>query len=438
MPSPTKTLEKTDAKIIWERIFVRILFRMRFATRMHWVIDALDESDQPQRLVEMLQSVSTALCDIKVLLVSRQTSTLITTFDRVAGTLSLAYLALETTTRDIRLFVETEVRYMRAAPGFKTNLVNKLVARANGNFLWASLAMREVMQCNTEDDIDETLHGIPQGMEQLYLRMERTILSNTRPRDHKLGQRILTWAACSRRPLALNELAQALEPEFSLMLDLKFVINRVCGQFVIIDSGGCLAMVHETARDHIVATDSALGVNIQQGHEILMTRCFAVLERKNYQRRDMSLQPGGFFHYAWAYHLDKIAPDSDAPLLLLAKLLKGNRVLDWIMTLVQHRCLKVVVSSAKSMSLYVRRMRGRYATSNPLNHRLKELELVQLWATDLLKLVGKFGTHLTECPSSIYEQVPPFCPKNSMVYRQFEQSAPCPYSLSVKGLSNSA
>ncbi|KAL5045518.1 hypothetical protein BDW71DRAFT_208333 [Aspergillus fruticulosus] len=441
MPSPTKTLEKTDSKTIWERIFVNILFKMRFATTIFWVVDALDESDHPQLLVELLQSVPHSLCRIKVLLVSRETSVLTTSFDRLSTLLPVAYLPLESPRSDIRLFVETEVEYLRAAPAFKSRLVNKLVAGANGNFLWASLAIREVMECNTEEDVDETLRGIPSGMEEMYQRMERTIIENTRPRDRKLGQRILTWATCSRRPLVLSELAQALEPEFSVMLDLNFIINRVCGQFVIVDTTTSrLNMVHQTARDHILATDSELGVDVAQGHERLLTKCLTVLEEKRHQIRDQDIQHGEFFDYtmtSWAYHLDKISPDSDEPLLLLADFLKGNYVLDWIVALAQSRRLKVLVSSAKSMNLYARRKRGRYAATNPMVHRLQELDLVESWATDLLKLIGKFGLHLTECPTSIYQQIPPFCPRNSMIYQQFEQFSPRPRPLTVEGLSRS-
>ncbi|KAJ5185120.1 Cytochrome cd1-nitrite reductase-like C-terminal heme d1 [Penicillium cf. griseofulvum] len=449
MPSATKTLEKTDYKVIWERIFVQLLFKIRFSSTIYCVIDALDESDNPQQLVELMRSVSHSLTRIKVILVSRQTSGLITTFDRLSTVLSVAYLPLESTKRDIRLYVEREVEYLRAAPEFKARLVDKMVKCANGNFLWASLAMREVAECNTEEDVDETLGGIPGGMEQLYQRMERTIIASTKPRDRKLGQRILMWATCSRRPLVLSELAQALEPDFLPMVEMSLLINRVCGQFVIVDSAtGRLVMVHQTARDHIVATDSELGVNVSEGHEKLLTKCLAVLEEKQHQPRDLHLQPGNrkdslrgeFFYYAmtsWAYHLDKVSSDSDAPLLLLAKFLKGNHVLDWIVALAEARKLRVLVSSAKSMNLYARRKRGRNAVTHPMVHRLQELDLVESWATDLLKLIGKFGLHLTECPTSIYQEIPPFCPKTSMIYRQFEQFAPRPYSLAVKGLSKS-
>jgi hypothetical protein len=163
----TKTLEKTDAKTIWEKVFIGVLFQMRFTTTMYWIIDALDESDHPQLLVELMQSIPDSSAPIKVLLVSRQTPELISTFDRLSIVVPVVYLPLEDTKKDIRIYVEKEVQYMHAPPEFKLQVVEKLVSGAIGNFLWVSLALVEVMRCNTQEDLDETLEGIPSGMEQL-------------------------------------------------------------------------------------------------------------------------------------------------------------------------------------------------------------------------------------------------------------------------------
>ena len=436
---PTKTAEKTDAKTLWEKIFVGVLFKIRVKTTMFWIIDALDESDHPQFLVELMQGIHESSVPIKVLLVSRQTPELISTFDRLSIVVPCVYLPLRDTKKDIRVFVEKEVQYMHAPSEFKLEIVEKLVANAVGNFLWASLALTEVMKCNTQEDLDTTLEGIPSGMEQMYQRMEGKIIENTRSRDQQLGQMILTWTTCSRRPLSLKELAQALQPEFSIKLDLTFTISRVCGQFVVVDSSDRLAMVHQTARDHIIATDSALGVNVTESHEKLLMKCLAVLEERNQRRdRDRLLGNQEFVNYAmasWAFHLNMTSAESNAPLLLLSKFLRGNSVLAWIVSLAQQNQLKLLVYSSKSMNSYVRRKRRCQATTNPLLHPLREIDLVESWATDFLKLLGKFGQNLMASPLSIYHQIPPFCPKNSMIYRQFEQNISLPRALSVEGVS---
>ncbi|KAL8649619.1 MAG: hypothetical protein Q9226_005500, partial [Calogaya cf. arnoldii] len=439
--STSKTLEKADPKTIWEKIFVGVLFKLRLPTTMYWIIDAVDESDHPQLLVEMMQGVANSTAPIKILLVSRQNDDLISTFDRLSVVVPSVFLPLEDTKRDIRTCVEKEVQYMRARQDFKSMVIERLVAAANGCFLWASLALVEVMRCNTQEDLDQTLEAIPSGMEQLYQRMERKIISKTkdRPQDRKLGHTILTWATCSRKPLTLGELAQALQPDFSVMLDLQFAISRVCSQFVVVDASNRLVMVHQTARDHIMTTDSVLAVSADTGHAKLFTKCLAVLEEQLHRRGpDLQSDDQGFVRYAvtsWAYHFNLTSVDSDEPLLQLASFLDGNTILAWIVALAQLNQLKVLVYSSKIMTLYVRRKRNRYGSTNPLLHRLHELDLVESWATDFLKILGKFGPILLADPLTIYQQIPPFCPRSSMIYQLFERLSPSSPPLQVGGLT---
>ncbi|KAJ5714848.1 uncharacterized protein N7483_012029 [Penicillium malachiteum] len=266
---------------------------MKLAATVYWLIDALDESDNPQQFSDLLQGISDSTMRIKVLLVSRYTSEIITVFDRLSSLLSVSCLSLEGVTNDIMLYVEREVQYMRTTTKFKIQLVDKMVKSANGNFLWASLAMREVMECNTEQDIDDTMNGIPRGMEGIYQRMEHTAISHMKPRDRELGRNILTWAVCSRRPLVISELLQALESKFSVMLDINLIISRVCGQLVIVDSATSrVVMVHQTARDYITTASSELRVHVSEGHKMLFFKCLAVLEEKHVVLRNLALQHG--------------------------------------------------------------------------------------------------------------------------------------------------
>ncbi|KAL8685735.1 MAG: hypothetical protein Q9224_005694, partial [Gallowayella concinna] len=228
-------------------------------------------------------------------------------------------------------------------------------------------------------------------------------------------------------------------PEFSVMLDLQFTISRVCGQFVIVDASNRLVMVHQTARDHIMTTDSVLAVSVTEGHERLFTKCLSVLEGQIHLRgSDRQSDDQEFVRYAvtsWAYHFNLTSVDIDEPLLQLAKFLDGNAILAWIVSLAQLNQLKVLVYSSKIMTLFVRRKRSRYGSTNPLLHRLQELDMVESWAADFLKILGKFGSSLTTNPFAIYQQIPPFCPRNSMIYRLFERQSPSPPPLQVGGLT---
>lgn len=441
------SFEESDAKTIWELVFMEILFKMTLSSTSYWVIDGLDEADQPQVLVELMHAISLSSTSIKVLLVSRQTPELVETFDRLSARVPVVSLPIEDTKKDIRTYLESEIQYVRAPQDFKAQAVQNLVNRANGNFLWASLALVEVKKCNTQEDLDETLKMIPSGMGELYQRMEDKIVKSTRPRDHKLGQMILTWASCSRRPLYLAELDSALQPDFSLRLDRKLIISRVCGQFVLVDTADQLVMVHQAARDHILRTNSPLAVRRAHGHETIFLKCISVLDVKNTRLRldhrswnQSALRPQDFVRYAmtsWAYHLNHMSRDSDEPLSCLANFLNRQSVLTWIALLASENRLRVLVDSSKSMSSYVRRKREyyKYADTNPLLQRIQTLDLIDSWSIDFLKILGKFGQNLLLSPTSIYHQVPPFCPKDSMVHRQFGQNNSLASSMSVEGLS---
>lgn len=177
----TRTAEKTDGKTIWDKVFIGVLFNIKLTTTIYCVIDALDESDHPQLLVELMRNLPEYSARLKILLVSRQTPELISTFDRVSVAVPSQYLPVENTKKDIRTYVQHEVQFMHAPQKFKEQIVEKLVAGANGSFLWASLALVEVMECNTQEDIDATLEGMPSGMEDFYQRMEQKIIEKTKP-----------------------------------------------------------------------------------------------------------------------------------------------------------------------------------------------------------------------------------------------------------------
>ena len=170
-----KSFEKADARVIWEKVFIEVLFRMRFNSSQFWIIDALDEADHPRLLVELMQDVSRSLTPIKILLVSRQTPELISTFERLSLVVPVVYLPIEDTKRDISNFLTNEVKYMHASREVKSQIVERLIAGADGNFLWARLAFDEVKECNTQEDLEEILEGLPTGMEKFYRRMEQTL-----------------------------------------------------------------------------------------------------------------------------------------------------------------------------------------------------------------------------------------------------------------------
>ena len=442
---PANGLEKMDARSIWDKVFGEMLFRMRFSTTQCWIIDALDEADYPRLLVDFMQDIAKSFTPIKVLLISRETPDLLWTFERLSMHVPTAYLPIDDTKRDIRNFLENEVKHLRLTSEFQSQIVADLVEGAGGNFLWARLAFDEVRACNTQEDVDETLRRLPSGMEQFYERMEQTLsLTLDKERDKALGKLIMTWTVCSRQALTIEELRQVIQPEVSLVTDLRTTISRVCGQFIVVDSTDRLVMVHQTARDYIIGTESEFSVDEYAGHEQLFRRCLLVLESHPFERGDLSSsteQRAGsdttdllvYAATSWPYHLERTSVESDQTILALSSFLRGRAVLFWIMHLARRKSLKILVSASRSLVLLAQRKRVHNQDRHPLRHLLDELQLIDLWAADLIKILGKFGEFLIADPTAVQDLVPAFCPKNSGIYNHFVQNNVKPYFISVAG-----
>jgi hypothetical protein len=317
------------------------------------------------------------------------------------------------------------------------------MSRAAGNFLWVRLVLEEILKCHTENSIQETLDEIPSGMSNLYQHMELAILNNQPKSDWILAKSLFQWTICAQRPLTLKELSQALRPENPEFLDLKRTIQDVCGQFILVGQSGQVGMVHQTARDYLTTTsNSGISIDLRQAHEQLFVKTITTLLDPRLRLRltqdQHALQSTDpFIFYAsvsWTYHLRHSHTTSDEAFDLLIKLLKSPFVLTWIHSLALLGRLEILVKAAKELTTFAATNRKLNVAINPLLHRLSDLELLDLWAIDLVKMVGKFSRYLVSDPSAIYKLIPPFCPENSILHQQFHR--PDSAEVSVSGISN--
>lgn len=439
-------LQKTDARIIWQKIFVSILFKLVLSRPLYWVIDALDEADSPRILPDLLQGLSSSCTPIRVLIVSRRTELLSIAFDRLSVSTPLDLIqkcGQEHITSDIQMYVQKEMKYMRGSNELKRQIMEIILERANGNFLWVHLVLEEIVSCHTEQAIRQTLKEVPAGMGPLYQRMEQAIAGCPKQEDRILAKTLLGWTICARRSLSLKELSQALLPEFPEFLDLKTTIQAVCGQFIVVDDRSHVAMVHQTARDYLTKTSNLeLSVDLKRSHEALFGKTLSFLldpklRSKLERNQHTVLVAEPFLVYAatsWTYHLHQAATASEDTLDLLVKFFRGPFVLTWINSLALFSQLEALVKAARVLLTFVSLNRKLNLQKNPLLHRLQDLELLESWACDLVKIVGKFGTHLLSVPTAIYKLIPPFCPQGSMIYQQFNR--PDSSGLSISGFSN--
>lgn len=293
--------------------------------------------------------------------------------------------------------------------------------------------MDKLNLCHTQADVEHALQELPVGMEALYDRMALSIAQNPSDSDRALALDILQCVTSSLRLLTVADLSQALNEDTSKMLDFERTVLDVCGGFVVIDNGGHVAMIHQTAREYLLSSDDCpFHIDRSTAHRHMFLSCMRRLMLPGLRGMINRNQLSEFFDYAaifWSAHLSSSPPNCREVADALHKFLAGQWVLTWIHILAASKRLHVLVQGSKHLSKHSAK-RDEYDTSRSA----KDKELVENWATDLVKIVGKFGTTLRRNPESIYKSIPPFCPQNSSIFQQFGKAES--HSLKVSGLSN--
>ncbi|OAQ90083.1 NACHT and WD domain-containingprotein [Purpureocillium lilacinum] len=422
-------LESNDPMVIWRNTFERILFNMEAFGPIYWIIDALDECDAPKPFLDCLASLTASRPPITVVVVSRSTDSLAIAFDRASKILPVLRVGTAGqahSQRDIAVFVSREIEHLPGNPAFRQKLQKKILSRTEGNFLWAKLVMNEIMECHTEESIDEVLDETPDDMTELYQRMERNLLSSTKKANKPLIRALLEWTVCAQRALTVTELSRALRPDFSGFLDLRRTIATACGQFIQVDSGGRVSLLHHTTREYFKGSQtSEFHISSRDTHVKLFRKAILVFDdptlRVQLVQHQHALQAGDpFIFYAavgWPYHLGHCTSNSSELLDTIVRFLRSTSVLSWIQTLALLKRLDVLAKASKVLGLVAKSIRKRDASRNPMLHRITDLECVDNWAVDLLKLVGKFGRQLTTDPTVVYDVVPAMCPPATAIHQ---------------------
>lgn len=420
-------VDKADASVIWHKVYENLLFKMEHRRPIFWIIDALDECDSPKILLDLIRTCSSSSLPLRIFIASRQTESIQMGVAKAARSLRLTKLekhSMDYNAQDIQRLVEQEVGHMRGSEQIKALVIQKILARAEGNFLWTRLVLEEIVYCHTASGIQETLDEFPSDMQKLYERMEHAILKLPRTSSRLLAKALLRWTMGARRPMSLRELSQALEPDFPEILDLKRTISDVCGQFVRVDDSDYVAMIHLTAREYLVQPrQTELFIDVQANHETLCIKTVSALldSRITSDTIDNDAASQSYLLYAatsWMYHLKASRSGSGRLLNVLVRFFEGGAFPLWVHLLSRTGHLDILMKTSKSLASFVALVRKEDALKNPLLRRLSDLQLLDQWAVDLIRIVAKFSISLLKYPRAIYGLVSPFSPETSALHQQ--------------------
>lgn len=126
-----------DPRTLWERIYKSVLFNLKPVRTLYWIIDGLDEADDPRALVRLLSDISLSSLPIRVLLPARKTNEIVDVFPRLPRATNLGTISVEGHLEDMRKYIGQEL-LMSGNAEFAESVVERVVRGAQNNFLVSS------------------------------------------------------------------------------------------------------------------------------------------------------------------------------------------------------------------------------------------------------------------------------------------------------------
>ncbi|EXJ70758.1 uncharacterized protein A1O5_05748 [Cladophialophora psammophila CBS 110553] len=421
-------LDGETERSVWRKIFVSTIFRIQMEPH-YWVIDGLDECEGSETFIESLIGQLDPTANLKILVTGRDMPKLKAAFLNLGPH---RYCGLEISTADTVEDIKTAIKAKSHCLTVKDDelraaLLGKVLEKSQGSFLWTLLVLEELANTYGEAELKKVLDEVPRDMNLLYQRVLDSMKLTTTEGGRRVAKAILKWVSCAMRPLSTEELTGALNLDLGDKYDaLEEMIPKLCGQLVAVDKFGNVQIVHETVREYLTSDDlqSDFAVNKSQSHTRIAEICLNYLAsdemRPSTARRrgprqgsvlnteDSRIKFSRYACIAFSHHLANANCESVDILILVSKFLESN-ILSWIEGIAQTRILTPIIRAAKDIRTYVKK-----CNAPPIG---KEIQTIRASTTDLVRLVAKFSDALTAVPAAIYTLIPPFCPRNSTLYK---------------------
>lgn len=123
-----------DPNTIWERVFKSVLFQMEGMPPLYWIIDGLDEADNPRAIIRQLSSISSSSMPIRACIVSRDTSNIAAAIQKVSMNQEVAHISIEGHLEDMRCYIRQELS-MSGPAEYKENIAQRVVDGSQNIFL---------------------------------------------------------------------------------------------------------------------------------------------------------------------------------------------------------------------------------------------------------------------------------------------------------------
>ncbi|KAK9778605.1 putative NACHT and WD domain protein [Seiridium cardinale] len=434
------TFDKDDTRTVWNKVFRRGIFQTHIYAPQYWVIDALDECNRYQELFSMLKGerpnfpLHIFITSRKIPDILRLTRTL-----EATATISILEIPQSDSIADIECYIRTRIDDLPVdSIADREELARNILVRSNACFLWVRLVLDELEYVYSRESMLQVLQGIPDGMLPYYERTIHTMSENKL--EKHIAKAVLTWVVTTSRKITLSELSHALKLDINAVLpSAKTAVEGLCGHLVSVDQvSGVIDVVHATAREFLWSEAAGeFSVSESKGHERIALVCLKLLSSHEMQpprsrrwstQKQRRPEPSALLDYAITHFSEHIcgASAEAVEVLKAINLFFRTNVLTWIERVAEMGDLHYIIRASKNLKAYSYRGAKYHSL---LNGQVND---VGSWAADLSRLVTKFGAALLQNPSSIHFLIPPLCPSNTAIYRQFGRRPDSPKVLGFK------
>ncbi|KAL8358944.1 hypothetical protein RB601_008177 [Gaeumannomyces tritici] len=430
-------VEQNDDNSVFRKIFLSALLKIRPSRHQFWVIDAIDQCNSAEA-VNFLVRIQEDW-PVSILVTSRTGTESQRGVNRSKVYIRTETISEEDVQGDISLFLSSSMDLLPIAVSLEhpdsADMVAKITKKAGGSFLWASIVCSELQEACTEGEIRQVLDGMPPNMDSLYAQ----ILSNmSKARFGKaLATSILTWTANSFRALSTAEIKCPIEMDIKDKVDnIERAITKCCGQLVYVDTHSRVNLVHSTAREFLAqnSIESEFVVAKTEAHRRLGLICLEYILQSHEQStrqlalatnadpRSSQLEHFPFMSYASAFlfhHLGLVPRVDDKMYTLLGRFFSSDAILGWIEIIAMTGDLQPVYHAGQVLNLLLSRVSRDLGALDDGDRAHKKLAMLDNWGDDLMHIATKFSSHLRQSPQSIHLLIPPFCPPDSSIHKQF-------------------
>ncbi|KAL8802386.1 MAG: hypothetical protein Q9182_003876, partial [Xanthomendoza sp. 2 TL-2023] len=295
---------------------------------VYLVIDALDECTSRSELLRLLRQINAwSLAQVHMLLTSQRVGDITEVLESFIPHRSIMTIQGPGVDEDIRTYVRSQFQYgallerWHEQREIREEIEMRLMAKADGMFLWVACQIDELQDCLTKSMIRETLDSLPSTLNETYARL----LGNIKKLHQNLARKLLQWLVYSLEPLHFGELVDILAVDLDRLprfdperrIPNPEALLKICSSLITIgtDSGEgekIVKLAHLSVREYLTSIDILAGdravyaVESLRAHETIAEDCLAYLihtASENVFRYD------GVDHHSFGNYVKKFEAD---------------------------------------------------------------------------------------------------------------------------------